>query len=175
MITSETNSPSREYNLTQLSLSVKLPKTNQYGQETPSSHPFTLGKTVTQLSLPVTRAVPQPHHLQHTYTNLQRQTLKPLIRIPQRPRPLNTTVGKRATKRYNITQGKINNAAKKETTATKTSKRTAHTSPTTTSPETCTPQTTPPTVPPSPPCSPETPNNPSNYTLPNALRYPSHQ
>jgi hypothetical protein len=53
MIISETNSPSREYTVTQLSLPVKLPKTTQYAHETPSSHPSTLEKHVSQLSLPV--------------------------------------------------------------------------------------------------------------------------
>ena len=99
MITLETNYPSREYTVIKLSLPVKLPKTTQDAHETPSSHPSTLGKTATQLSLPSTRIVPQPHHIQHTDTDPYCQTLKQLIRIPERPRPLNTTIGERKTKR----------------------------------------------------------------------------
>ena len=57
--TSKTNSISREPDVTQPSHPVKLPKTTLTVKETLSSHPFNLGKTVTQLSLPVTRIVPQ--------------------------------------------------------------------------------------------------------------------
>jgi hypothetical protein len=165
IITSETNYPSRKYTITQLSVPVKLPKTTQYVQETPSTHPFTLGKTVTQLFFPVIQTVPQPQHIKHTNTYSQRQTLKSLTRIPQRPRPLNTTIVERATKRDNIIRGKWKSTANpKETTATK---RTAHTSPTTTSPKHSLPQATPPTVPPLPPCSPGNPEKPPNKTLTN--------
>ena len=96
MHTSESNTLSREYTVTQSSLPVKTTKPTRYVQETSSFHPPTLGRTVTQLSLPVIQTAPKPHHIQHTNKDSQRRTYIPLTHTPQRQRPLNTE-GKRTT------------------------------------------------------------------------------
>jgi hypothetical protein len=107
-ITSETNFPLREHTATQLPLPVQLPKTTPYANKTPSAHPSTIGKIVTKLSLSVNHTAPPPHHTQHAGKDPHQHALKPHTRIPQRPRPLNTTIGERATMRDNTTQRKRN-------------------------------------------------------------------
>jgi hypothetical protein len=69
---------------------VKTTKTTRYVQETSRPYSLILGKTVTELSLPVIQTAPQPHHIQHTNKDPRRQAYIPLTHIPQRQRPLPT-------------------------------------------------------------------------------------